>query len=59
MRARYFSGLGKAYSYIEKIEAYCFGTIPQNQEIPFEMEGEECNISVPEVTAHQMVVLSY
>ncbi len=33
--------------------------IPQNRELPFEEAGEDCSITVPEVTGHQMVVISY
>ena len=33
--------------------------IPQNKELPFEKDGEGYGITVPEVTGHQMVVVSY
>lgn len=33
--------------------------IPQNQEIPFEIVDGTCKLTVPELTAHQMLVLNY
>ncbi len=33
--------------------------MPQNTTLPFRTEGDACRLTVPEVTCHQMIVISY